>query len=174
MSKFNSLNDLFIDEIADLLSAEKQLVKALPKVADAASNGQLSSGIKAHLEQTRGHVERLNQVFESIGHKPKAKTCEAMKGLIDEADQLIGEGGEPAVLDAGIIACAQRVEHYEIAAYGCVRTYANLLGYAEAEELLQQTLDEEAETDRKLTMLSEQINVDALGGEGSPTRVGSR
>src|SRR5580658_8547421 len=109
MSKFNSLNDLFIDEIADLLSAEKQLVKALPKVAEAATDRQLSAGILAHLEQTKGHVERLNQVFESIGEKPQSKTCEAMKGLIEEADELIGESGDPAVLDAGIIACTQRV-----------------------------------------------------------------
>ncbi len=170
MSKFNSLNDLFIDEIADLLSAEKQLVKALPKVAEAASSKELSSGIKAHLEQTKGHVERLNQVFEIIGEKPHSKTCEAMKGLIEEADELIKEGGDSAVLDAGIIACAQRVEHYEIAAYGCVRTYANLLGYSEAEGLLQQTLDEEAETDRKLTDMSEQINSDALAGAGTSGR----
>jgi len=167
MSKFNSLNDLFIDEIADLLSAEKQLVKALPKVAEATTDRQLSAGIMAHLEQTKGHVERLNQVFESIGEKPQSKTCEAMKGLIEEADELIGESGDPAVLDAGIIACAQRVEHYEIAAYGCVRTYASLLGYTEAEQLLQQTLDEEAETDRKLTDLSGQINAGALSAVGS-------
>jgi ferritin-like metal-binding protein YciE len=167
MSKFNSLNDLFVDEIADLLSAEKQLIKALPKVAEATTDRQLSAGILAHLEQTKGHVERLNQVFEIIGQKPQSNTCEAMKGLIEETDELIGHGGEPSVMDAGIIACAQRVEHYEIAAYGCVRTYANLLGYTEAEQLLQQTLNEEAETDRKLTSMSGQINAGALSAAGS-------
>ena len=142
-------------------SAEKQLIKALPKMAKAATSEDLQQGFLNHLEQTKGHAERLEQVFELLGMKPKAKTCKAMEGLIDEGKELLEEDADPEVLDAGLIAAAQRVEHYEIAGYGRVRTYAELLGEQEAMELLQQTLDEEAETDKKLTQLSERINVEA-------------
>jgi ferritin-like metal-binding protein YciE len=158
MSNLNSLQDLFIDEIKDLYSAEKQLIAALPKMAKSATNPELKSGILEHLEQTKGHVARLEQVFEIIGEKAQPKTCKAMQGLVEEGSEVLEEKGSSAVLDAAIIACAQRVEHYEIAAYGCVKTYAKLLGYDDAEKLLNETLNEEAETDEKLTKLSKAIN----------------
>jgi ferritin-like metal-binding protein YciE len=161
--KMATLKDLFVEELKDLYSAEKQLIKALPKMAKAATSEDLKEGFLEHLEQTKGHAERLEQVFELLGQKPRAKTCKAMEGLIEEGKELLEEDAESEVLDAGLIAAAQRVEHYEIAGYGCVRTYAELLGEDEARELLQQTLDEEAETDKKLTQLAEQINVEAEG-----------
>jgi ferritin-like metal-binding protein YciE len=166
MSNLNSLQDLFIDEIKDLYSAEKQLVAALPKMAKGATNQELKSGILEHLEQTKIHVARLEQVFESIGQKAQPKTCKAMQGLIEEGSEVLEEEGNPSVIDTAIIACAQRVEHYEIAAYGCVRAYAKLLEYKDAEKLLDETLNEEAETDEKLTKLSKTINKEAL--ESSP------
>jgi ferritin-like metal-binding protein YciE len=159
--KMATLKDLFVEELKDLYSAEKQLIKALPKMAKASTCEELQQGFLEHLEQTKGHAERLEQVFELLGMKPKAKTCKAMEGLIEEGKELLEEDADPEVLDAGLIAAAQRVEHYEIAGYGCVRTYAELLGEHDAMELLQETLDEEAETDKKLTKLSEQINVEA-------------
>lgn len=159
--KMATLKDLFVEELKDLYSAEKQLIKALPKMAKAATSEELKAGFLEHLDQTKGHAERLEQVFELLGQKPKAKTCKAMEGLIEEGKELLEEDAEPEVLDAGLIAAAQRVEHYEIAGYGCVRTYAELLGEDEARDLLQETLDEEAETDKKLTELAEQINVEA-------------
>ena len=159
--KMATLKDLFVEELKDLYSAEKQLIKALPKMAKAATCEELQQGFLDHLEQTKGHAERLEQVFELLGMKPKAKTCKAMEGLIEEGKELLEEDVDPEVLDAGLIAAAQRVEHYEIAGYGCVRTYAELLGEHDAMELLQETLDEEAETDKKLTKLSEQINIEA-------------
>jgi ferritin-like metal-binding protein YciE len=162
MSNLNSLQDLFIDEIKDLYSAEKQLIAALPKMAKGATNEELKNGILEHLEQTKGHVARLEQVFEIIGEKAQPKTCKAMQGLVEEGSEVLEEKGSPAVLDAAIIACAQRVEHYEIAAYGCVKTYAKLLGYDDAEQLLNETLQEEGETDEKLTKLSKSINKEAL------------
>jgi ferritin-like metal-binding protein YciE len=140
------------------------LIKALPKMAKAATAEDLKQGFLDHLELTKGHAERLEQVFEMLGQKPKAKTCKAMEGLIEEGKELLEEDVDPDVLDAGLIAAAQRVEHYEIAGYGCVRTYAELLGEHDAMELLQQTLDEEAATDKKLTKLSERINVEAEHG----------
>lgn len=163
--KMATLKDLFVEELKDLYSAEKQLIKALPKMAKAARSEDLKEGFLEHLEQTKGHAERLEQVFELLGQKPRAKTCKAMEGLIEEGKELLEEDAESEVLDAGLIAAAQRVEHYEIAGYGCVRTYAELLGEDEARDLLQQTLDEEAETDKKLTQLAEHINVEAEGAE---------
>jgi ferritin-like metal-binding protein YciE len=157
-----SLQDLFVDQLKDLYNAEGQLVKALPKMAKAATNPQLQSAFNDHLEQTRGHVQRLEQVFDKLGESPKGKKCKAMEGLIEEAKEMLDEDAEPEVMDAGLIACAQRVEHYEIAGYGCVRTYARLLGDEQAARLLQQTLDEEGQTDKKLTDLAERlINVEA-------------
>ncbi|HVU89307.1 MAG TPA: ferritin-like domain-containing protein [Pirellulales bacterium] len=164
--KMATLKELFVDELKDLYSAEKQLIKALPKMAKAAHSEDLQQGFLDHLEQTKGHAERLEQVFELLGQKAKAKTCKAMVGLIEEGEELLQEDAEPEVLDAGLIAAAQRVEHYEIAGYGCVRTYAELLGEDQARNLLQQTLDEEAATDRKLSELAEQINVEAESPEG--------
>jgi ferritin-like metal-binding protein YciE len=162
-TKLNSLQDLFVEELRDLYSAEMQLVKALPKMANAASAEELRSAFEEHLEQTKGHVERLEQIFTELGQKPKGKKCKAMEGLVDEGEELIHEKPEPSVLDAGLISAAQRVEHYEIAGYGSVRTYAKLLGNNTAAEILQTTLDEEGETDKKLTQLAERlINVQAV------------
>lgn len=165
--KENLLQKLYIDELKDLYSAETQLTKALPKMAKAATSEDLRAGFENHLEQTRGHVARLEQIFEALQVSPKGKHCVGMEGLIKEGGELIEEDPEPEQLDAGLIAAAQRVEHYEMAAYGSVRTFANLLGESEAESLLEATLNEEKETDAKLTELAETINVEALEAEGS-------
>jgi ferritin-like metal-binding protein YciE len=156
------LQDLFANEIKDLYSAETQLVKALPKMAKAASSSELQEAFKEHLEQTKGHVERLEQICEELDLSPKGKKCKGMEGLIEEGSEIISEDGDEATRDAALIAAAQRVEHYEIAGYGAARTFANHLGHQEAASLLQQTLDEEAETDKKLTQLAESaINQEA-------------
>src|SRR5665213_769114 len=157
----NALRKLYIDELKDLYSAENQLVKALPKMAKASSAEELRTAFEEHLEQTREHVTRLEKIFEALDESPKGKKCVGMEGLIEEGSEKIEEDPEEEELDAGLIAAAQRVEHYEIAGYGCVRTYANLLGESEAVSLLEQTLAEEKETDEKLTELAEQINVAA-------------
>jgi ferritin-like metal-binding protein YciE len=158
----NSLHDLYVNELKDLYSAENQLLKALPKMAKAADSDKLRAAFEEHLEVTKGQVKRLDEIFDELDSSPTGKKCKAMEGLIEEGDEVLEEGGEPAVLDAALIAAAQRVEHYEIAGYGCVRTFATLLGYEEAAALLQETLDEEAEADKKLTELAETaINVDA-------------
>jgi len=160
--EMSSLQDLMVDQLKDLYNAESQLVKALPKMAKAATNAQLKQAFTTHLEQTKGHVERLEQVFETLGMSAKGKTCKAMKGLIEEGKEMMEEDAEPEVMDAGLIAAAQRVEHYEMAGYGCVRTYAELLGNKQAAKLLQQTLDEEGKTDKLLTGLAEKvINLEA-------------
>ncbi|MDB5292320.1 MAG: ferritin-like protein [Phycisphaerales bacterium] len=160
--QLHDLQDLYVDQLRDLYSAENQLVKALPKMVKAASNEQLSESFEQHLEQTRGHVDRLKQVFDKLGKKPTGKVCKAMQGLIEEAKETMEEDADPEVLDAGLIAAAQRVEHYEIAGYGTVRSFAKLLGDNAAARLLQQTLDEEGETDKKLSRLAETtINVEA-------------
>ena len=156
-TKLNTLQDLFVEELRDLYSAENQLVKALPKMAKAASAEELKAAFEEHLEQTKEHVQRLEQIFEELGEKPTGKTCKAMEGLVEEGAELIKEKPEASVLDAGLIAAAQRVEHYEIAGYGSVRTFAKTLGHAKAAKVLQTTLDEEGETDRKLTELAEQV-----------------
>ncbi|HET6250576.1 MAG TPA: ferritin-like domain-containing protein [Tepidisphaeraceae bacterium] len=160
--QLEDLRDLYTEQLRDLYNAENQLVKALPKMAKAASNEELSQGFLDHLEETKGHVERLEEIFESLGEKPTGKTCAAMKGLIEEGKETMEEDAEPEVMDAGLIAAAQRVEHYEIAAYGTVRTFAKLLGDNEAAKLLQQTLDEEGACDKKLTKLATStINLEA-------------
>lgn len=156
-----SLQDLFVDELKDLYSAENQLLKAIPKMAKAATSKDLKAGFEKHLKQTQGHVERLEQVCKEMEVSPKGKTCKAMEGLIKEGGEVIEEEMEPEVKDAALISAAQRVEHYEMAGYGCVRTYAKLLGNNEAAKLLQQTLDEEGDTDKALTKLAEKINVEA-------------
>ena len=157
-----SLHGLYVDELKDLYSAENQLLKALPKMAKAASAPELKAAFTEHLEVTRGQVERLVQIFEGLEESPRGKKCKAMEGLIEEAKDVLEEDADPAVLDAALIACAQRVEHYEIAGYGCVRTFAKLLGYDDAVELLQETLDEEGLADKTLTNLAETIiNVEA-------------
>src|SRR5204863_122866 len=136
---------------------ENQLVKALPKMAKAASSQQLKDAFEKHLEQTKTHVERLEEVFEEINEKPKGRTCKAMKGLIEEGSEILHEDGEESVIDAGIIVAAQKVEHYEIAGYGSVRTFAELLGKNKSAELLQTTLNEESETNETLNQLAEGI-----------------
>jgi ferritin-like metal-binding protein YciE len=161
--KLDSLKKLYIEELRDLYSAENQILKALPKMAKAASPEQLKAAFNEHLEQTKGHVKRLETIFEKLDESPKGKTCKAMEGLVEEGSEMISEKAEPEIRDAGLIAAAQRVEHYEIAGYGTVRTYAKLLNETAAAKLLQETLDEEGETDKKLTDLAESlINREAL------------
>ena len=161
--KLETLKPLYIDELRDLYNAENQLVKALPKMAKAASSEELQDAFEKHLEQTKSHVDRLEEVFEEIGEKPKGKTCKAMKGLIDEGSEILKEDGEESVIDAGIIVAAQKVEHYEIASYGSVRTFAQLLGKDRSADLLQRTLDEESEANEVLNKLAEDIvNPEAL------------
>jgi ferritin-like metal-binding protein YciE len=155
--KLDTLQKLYTDELRDLYNAENQLLKALPKMAKAASSEDLKDAFEKHLEPTKGHVKRLEQVFEALGEKPKGKTCRAMKGLIEEGSEILNEDGEESILDAGIIVAAQKVEHYEIASYGSVRTFAHLLGQNKAAELLQTTLDEESETNELLNRLAEGI-----------------
>ena len=164
--QLSTLEDLLVDELKDLYSAENQLLKAIPKMAKAATSKALKAGFEKHLKQTEGHVERLEQVCEILDASPKGKKCKAMKGLIEEGADVIEEDAEPEVKDAALIAAAQKVEHYEIAGYGCVRTYAELLGNTKAAKLLQQTLDEEADTDKALTKLAESINVEAEAPDG--------
>jgi len=159
----DTLEKLYISELRDLYSAENQLLKALPKMVKGASSPELKDAFEQHLEQTKKHVQRLEELFEQRDESPKGKTCHAMKGLIEEGSEILKEEGEDTVLDAGIIVAAQKVEHYEIASYGSVRTFANLLGKDEEAKLLQSTLDEEAETNQILTQLAESIvNPEAL------------
>jgi len=161
--KLDTLQKLYTDELRDLYNAENQLLKALPKMAKAASSEELKEAFEKHLEQTKGHVKRLEQVFEELDEKPKGKTCRAMKGLIEEGSEILQQEGEESILDAGIIVAAQKVEHYEIAGYGSVRTFAHLLGQNKAAELLQTTLDEESETNELLNRLAgSTINPEAL------------
>jgi ferritin-like metal-binding protein YciE len=161
--KLDTLKTLYVNELRDLYNAENQLVKALPKMAKAASSEELKEAFEKHLEQTKTHVERLEEVFEDLDEKPTGKTCRAMKGLIEEGSEILEEDGEESVLDAGIIVAAQKVEHYEIASYGSVRTFAELLGKDKSAQLLQTTLDEESEANEKLNELAEGIvNPEAL------------
>jgi ferritin-like metal-binding protein YciE len=159
-----ALQELYVDELKDLYSAETQLVKALPKMAKAANSDELRQGFEEHLEQTRGHVKRLEEIFESLGESPKGKKCAGMEGLVKEGSEIMDEDFEGAVMDAALIGAAQRVEHYEIAAYGTAREFANLLGHSEHSSLLEQTLNEEKETDEKLTELAKDINSQANEG----------
>ncbi len=153
--ELNSLNDLFLNQIEDLYDAENRLTKALPKMAEAANSSQLKQAIEAHLTETRGHVSRLETIFRELNVEPKRETCEAMKGLIAEGEEMIGAKGDPDVKDAALIAAAQRVEHYEISGYGTARTFAHRLGLTRAANLLQQTLNEEVAADRKLSTVAE-------------------
>lgn len=149
-----NLHELFVDEIRDLYNAEKQLIKALPKLAKNASAGDLRTAIEAHLEETRGQVERLERVFELLDEKPRGKHCAGIAGIIEEASDLIEEEEEGAVLDAGLVAGAQRAEHYEMAAYGSVIAWANVMGHTDVAELLEETLEEEKAADAKLSKLA--------------------
>lgn len=155
------LKQLYIDELKDLHNAENQLVKALPKLAKGAQSNELRQGFEEHLEQTKGHVQRLEQIFEMLGESPKGKKCKGMEGLIEEGSEVMDEDYEGSVLDAALIGAAQRVEHYEIAGYGTVRSMAELLGESDQVALLEETLQEEKETDEKLTELAKQINAEA-------------
>ncbi|HVS52733.1 MAG TPA: ferritin-like domain-containing protein [Opitutaceae bacterium] len=161
MPALTSLKDLLIDELRDLHNAESQLVKALPKMAKAASNEELKEGFATHLEQTRGHIDRLERCFKILGEKAKGKTCHAMQGLIEEGKEAIESDAPEAIRDAYLIGAAQRVEHYEIAAYGTARAFAETLGESKVADLLQDTLDEEGETDKKLTALAQSVNEEA-------------
>jgi len=160
---YQGLKELYIEQLKDLYSAENQLVKALPKIAKAASSDELRQGFEKHLEQTKGHVERLEKIFQALGESPKGKTCKGMQGLIEEGSEATKEGYEDSVMDAALIGAAQRVEHYEIAGYGTVRSMAETLGEDNHASLLEETLEEEKETDDKLTELAEQINNQANG-----------
>jgi ferritin-like metal-binding protein YciE len=157
----DGLRDLYIDELKDLYNAENQLVKALPKMAKAASAQELKRGFEKHLEQTRGHVQRLEKIFESLDESPKGKKCAGMEGLVKEGSEVIEEDFEGALMDAALIGAAQRVEHYEIAAYGTAAEFAKILGESEHVALLEETLQEEKETDEKLTELAKEINPQA-------------
>jgi ferritin-like metal-binding protein YciE len=170
--KLDSLKKLYLEELRDLYSAETQLVKALPEMVKGASSAELKQAFGNHLEQTEEHVERLNEIFGRLGEQPTGKTCKAMKGLIEEGSEMLEEEGEESVIDAGLIGAAQRIEHYEIASYGTVRTFADLLGEEDAAELLQQTLDEEGETNEELSELAERtVNKEALTEDGEQKEV---
>jgi ferritin-like metal-binding protein YciE len=163
--KLDTLEKLYVDELRDIYNAENQLLKALPKMAKGASSSDLKDAFETHLRQTESHVERLEQIFAELDESPKGKTCHGMKGLIEEGSEILKEDGEESVLDAGIIVAAQKVEHYEMAAYGSARTFARLLGQAKAAELLQTTLEEESETNESLNQLAENmVNPEALIG----------
>jgi|SRR5690348_3043198 ferritin-like metal-binding protein YciE len=165
--KEGALKELYIKELRDAYDAEKQITKALPKMAKKASNSQLRQGFEEHLEQTKNHISRLEQIFEAVDESPKGESCAGMEGLIEEGSEIMDEDMEPEAMDAGLISAAQRVEHYEIAAYGTLRTYANILGENEAASMLQKTLDEEKQTDEKLTSLAEKINTKAAAARAS-------
>jgi ferritin-like metal-binding protein YciE len=152
--KLNSLNDVLVDQLADLYSAERQLVEALPKMASAASSTELREAIEEHLEETRGHVRRIEQAFSQLDISPPSEECEAMQGLIAEGEKVIQSQGDSNAKDAALIAAAQRVEHYEIAAYGTARTLARELGHKDTAELMNETLDEESQADELLTKIA--------------------
>jgi ferritin-like metal-binding protein YciE len=166
MSSIPTLNALLIDELKDLYFAENQLVKALPKMAKAATNSALKAGFTGHLAQTRGHVTRLTQALKILGLPAKGKTCHAMLGLVEEGGEAIETDGPDAVRDANLIGAAQRVEHYEMAAYGTARAFAQALGENEVADLLQETLTEEGETNKKLIKIASTVNADALAAGG--------
>jgi ferritin-like metal-binding protein YciE len=155
--KLETLNDLYIHELKDLYSAEKQIIKALPKMVKAATNKQLAAGFEEHLEQTTEHAARLEKILTSHDESTRGPKCEGMEGLLREGQEMIEEDAEDEVRDAGLIAAAQRVEHYEMAGYGCARTYAELLGDRQGAQLLQTTLTEESDTDKKLTKLAKSV-----------------
>ena len=166
------LKKLYIDELKDLYNAENQLVKALPKLARAAASNELRQGFEEHLEQTKSHVQRLERIFETLDENPKGKKCKGMEGLIEEGSEVMEEDYEGNLLDAALIGAAQRVEHYEIAGYGTVCSFAEILGETDHVSLLSETLEEEKETDEKLTELAKQINAEAneIGEQPKPPR----
>ena len=157
----NSIEKLFVEELKDLYSAENQLTKAIPKLVKAAASPELKTALQNHLRETEGHVQRLEQICSMLSVSPKGKSCEGMKGVIEEGSSMLSETDEGDVRDAALISAAQRVEHYEMAAYGTVRSYAELLGQSEIAELLEETLEEEKAADQKLTSISEEVNARA-------------
>lgn len=165
----DKLEDLFVEQLEDLYNAEQQIIKALPTMAKEATSSELQQAFNEHLQQTQTQAKRIEQIFHSLGNgKPKGEKCKGMEGIIDEGERVLHKRGNSSVIDAALIAAAQRVEHYEMAGYGCARTYAQELGYGDAANLLQQTLNEEAETNERLTGLAERaINLRAR--EGRPT-----
>ncbi len=161
-AKMTTLEDLYMDMLKDLYSAEKQLVKALPKMAKNSQSSDLQQAFQEHLKQTEGHVERIERIFSELGGSPRGKKCVGMEGIIEEGSELMKENVDPDVLDAGLIAAAQKAEHYEIASYGAARTWAERLGHNSAAQLLQQTLDEEGEANKKLTQIAvSHVNMEA-------------
>src|ERR1700735_13510 len=161
--KIETMEDLFLEQVEDLYDAEKRLVKALPKMAEASTSQTLRQAFESHLMETEGHVSRLENIFRTLGQDPKSHTCDAMKGLISEGDDVVSDIDQSSLRDAGLIAAANRVEHYEIAAYGSARTFAETLGMTRAASLLDQTLKEEKAADSKLTRLAEStINEQAM------------
>jgi ferritin-like metal-binding protein YciE len=160
--KMKTLDDMYMDLLKDLYSAEKQLVKALPKMAKSAQASDLQRAFQEHLKQTEGQVERIERIFKDLEGSPRGKKCVAMEGLVEEGSEVMKEDAEPAAMDAGLIAAAQKVEHYEIAAYGTARAWAHQLGYHDAAKLLEQTLEEESMANEKLTRIAEShVNVEA-------------
>ena len=163
----DSLKDLYVEQLKDLYSAENQILKALPKMAEKASNPELKAAFQEHERVTHDQVKRLETIFDGLGERPSGHHCKGMEGLLKDGQEMIREKGDPDTLDAGLIAAAQRVEHYEIAGYGCVRTYADRLGFSDQARTLQQTLDEEGQTDHRLSALAERIiNPRAEQGDG--------
>ena len=160
-----NLGDLFLQEIKDIYDAEKQILKALPKMIKGVESEELRAALEEHETVTEKQVERLEEVFQMLEKPARGKKCVAMEGLLKEGSEILKEDGEPAVIDAAIIAAAQKVEHYEIASYGTLATFAELLGYEDIKDLLGQTLDEEKETDEKLTEIASEINVEATEEE---------
>jgi ferritin-like metal-binding protein YciE len=165
----DSLQKLFLEELKDIYHAEKQLIQALPRLAKAADSSELQEAFTSHLRETKGHVQRLEQIFQDLGETARGKRCKGMEGLIEEGKEIMEQEGEAPVIDAALIAGAQRVEHYEIAAYGCLRTYARLLGHDKAVKLLEQTLEEEEAADEKLNSIAEsKVNAQAAAvGSGN-------
>jgi ferritin-like metal-binding protein YciE len=159
--KLENLQQLYLKELRDLYSAENQITDALPKLIEAANNSELKNALQEHLNVTQTQIGRLEQIFQTLNEKPTGETCKGMKGVIKEGDEIVSAGNDPSTVDAGIISAAQRVEHYEMAGYGTVRTYAKLLGRDQDSQLLQQTLDEEKEADQTLTQIANTVNVDA-------------
>lgn len=172
-TEFNSFQDLFVNQLEDLYDAEQRLVKALPKMADAASSSQLKQAFQQHLSETQGHVSRIERIFQQLGTESKRETCQAMKGLISEGEEMVDAKGDPDVKDAALIAAAQRVEHYEISGYGTARSFALRLGLNDAANLLQQTLQEEKAADEKLNQIAESsVNLQAAGRTATTAGVG--
>jgi ferritin-like metal-binding protein YciE len=159
--KLENLQQLFLKELRDLYDAEKQITDALPKMIDAAKYPELKTALQEHLDVTQQQIARLDRIFETLGEDPTGETCKGMKGVLKEGGEIVSQGGDPSTVDAGIIGAAQRVEHYEMAGYGTVRTYAELLGQQEIAQLLQKTLDEEKEADETLTEIARGVNLDA-------------